>query len=141
LKLGDIKGEKKECLDPYTSYSFEEIGLGIGPAILDLIEMNPQSRIRNGPYNSLENVKLHIALSLLKELRFRFDPFIKKINRDLANNIEVLKTYVNQGVQVEPNVKAKSTIPIKEKKKTFVSKGKKQSDKKFMMVLEKEPNK
>ena len=54
LKLGEIKGDKKECFDPYTSYSFEEIGLGIGPALLDLIDRNPQSRLPNGPYKSLE---------------------------------------------------------------------------------------
>jgi len=138
LKLGEMKGDKKECLDPYTSYSFEEVGLGIGPALLDMIGKNPESRLPNGPYKSLENVKLHIGLSLLKELRFRLDAFIKKINRDLANNIEVLKTFINQGIQVEPAVKVKKELPIKEKRKSLASRNKKPADKKFVIVLDKD---
>ena len=43
---------------------------------------------------------MHIALSLMKELRFRLDPFVKKVNKDLEQNIEVLKTFVEEGVQV-----------------------------------------
>jgi len=66
------------------------------------------------------------------------DPFIKKINRDLANNIEVLKTFINQGVQVEPAVKVKKELPIKEKRKSLASRNKKPADKKFVIVLDKD---
>jgi len=36
----------------------------------------------------------------MKELRFRLDPFVKKVKKDLEQNIEVLKTFIEEGVEV-----------------------------------------
>jgi len=104
--LENLKGDMYSCTDPYQADGFEEIGEGMCVALLDMVGINPQSRITLGPYDNLYNLKYSLAIHLMKEPPFRFDLYFRKLLRTLAKNFEILKNYV------ENNVKT----PIEEKK-------------------------
>jgi len=59
----------------------------------------------------------------MKELRFRLDPFVKKVKKDLEQNIEVLKTFIEEGVEVRKNKRKILNLKLETVKKSKATGG------------------
>jgi len=92
--------EKANARESYFLEDFEEIGEGMGPTLLDMINANPCSRISTSVYRSLKNVKLNLALTLLKEPPYRFDVYLRKLNKNIAKNYDHLLKYLDENIKV-----------------------------------------
>jgi hypothetical protein len=67
--------------DFYTIHTFRQLGREICESLLDLVELNPESRIDNPKsyFKSVQNLKLNLAVSLLRMAPNRFESSYKKI--------------------------------------------------------------
>jgi len=94
--------EKANPRDSYYIEDFEEIGEGIGPTLLDMIKANPSSRIPTSTYRNLKNVKLNLALNLFKEPPYRFDVYLRKLNKNITKNYDTLIKYIDENIKTDP---------------------------------------
>eukprot|EP00736_Rhodelphis_marinus_P007140 Rmarinus@m.3740 len=69
--LGNRPGSPRGRPDlaPYTIEDFEQVGKGCAVALLDLLDVNPHSRIPNSEYRSLEGVRAWVQSRLHPQLR------------------------------------------------------------------------
>jgi len=96
-----VKNETEIPKEMYNIEGFEEIGEAVVVSLLDLCEINPLSRIKSSVYQNLRNLKLHVAIGLMKQNPFRFEEYLRKMNRNLEKNIDTLMFYVDKGVKKE----------------------------------------
>ena len=60
-----------ETCPTYCPETYEDLGKGICLALLDSIDLNPYSRLKNSPYSDLMGAKVAVAEFLAGQLPFR----------------------------------------------------------------------
>jgi hypothetical protein len=93
----------------YNPELFEEVGEAIGVSLLDMCELNPLSRIKSSVYKNLRNIKLHVALGLIKQAPFRFDAYLRKLNKNMEKNLEALLLFIDKNVKIDMEQKPTTT--------------------------------
>eukprot|EP01017_Pseudomicrothorax_dubius_P040566 TRINITY_DN6363_c0_g1_i3.p1 TRINITY_DN6363_c0_g1~~TRINITY_DN6363_c0_g1_i3.p1 ORF type:complete len:621 (+),score=109.23 TRINITY_DN6363_c0_g1_i3:58-1920(+) len=107
--LMNMKSEMNYNTPFYVQKSFEEVGESIAVSILDMFELNPLSRVAASSFRNVANVKMSIGLTLIKKMPFRLDPYLRKLNKNLDENMEALSSYIEKNIQGKVVEEQKST--------------------------------
>lgn len=86
--------------DTYTTEGFEQLGEAIAISVLDMVGLNEYSRLQSSNYGNLQNLKINIALNLIKDPPFRFDNYLRKLNKTIDKNFDILVNYVDKNIKV-----------------------------------------
>jgi len=117
--------DKQPMFESYTYTVFEEVGAAIGPALVDMIEVSPLSRVKSSPYKNLKNLRIHVATTVMKEPSFKVSVYSKKETKSSSDSNVNASTKVKRGqsikrVTLEYKGIEKEKIKEKEKEKTTI---------------------
>lgn len=88
IKYDRHEPEKESTIHFFNKNDFEAFGKGACISLLDLIEQNPSSRLTLLPYMNLKGLKVAMGMKIMKEIPFRFDPYIRYLTKGIENKKE-----------------------------------------------------